>query len=321
MSIKQKRNPNKTMKVKFILAAMWIMAMLMGYSMDINRGLQNSGIISTGDLSKSTVKKNINISQFSKIKASNGIQVIYTQGKFTGTAEVQMTPTAEKYLRIEVDNGELELGYHGYRKENINGPTIVKVQAPELTSIDLSSAASVNVNGNLKVNDKLEIELSSASSVAAGDVSGKKVDIVLSSASSVTVGNLDINKLEIVLSSASSCTVGKVTAVDMDAELSSTSKCEIAGFNGTKIDSEASSASSLKIYGIVAQTVKAEASSGANITLEGKCGSLYADKSSGASIDTSRLNSDNGNAPSNKRSSSKKRQQQQPSNQVMPREP
>lgn len=301
------------MKVKFILAAIWVMAMLMGCSMEINGGRNNNSSVNTWDVSKSTVKKSYNISQFSKIEAANGIKVIFTQGKFTGKADVQMTPTAEKYLEIKVDEGTLELSYRSLN-ENINGPTIVRVQAPQLTSIDLSSSASVEMNGTLKVDRKLDIELSSAASVTAGDVSGVEVEIDLSSASKVTMGNLNLNKLDIEQSSASECNIGKVTAVNMDVDLSSASRCEIAGFNGTGVDAEASSGSNIKIYGISAQTVKAEASSGADITLEGKCGKAYIDKSSGAGIDVRRLKSNASSVSSSETSS-------QTPNKTIPREP
>ena len=293
------------------------MALLMSCSMDINGGRSNSKAVTQGDISKSTVKKSINIAAFSKIEASSGIQVIFTQGKFTGTAEVQMTPTAEKYFKIEVADGVLELSYQDNRKEKINGPTIVKVQAPELTSIDLSSASNVTVNGNLKVGNKLDIDLSSASSVTASDISGIKIDIDLSSASSVNLGNLNLNKLDIEQSSSSECVIGKVTAVNMGVDLSSAAKCVISGFNGTLIDTEASSGSSIKIAGIVAETVKAEASSGAGITLQGESGKAFVESSSGGSVDTRQLKTNVSSVKNTTESSSSPTS----SGMTMPREP
>lgn len=295
------------------------MAMLMGCSMSVNGGRNDNGSVNTWDISKSTLKKSYKISQFSKIEAANGIKVIFTQGKFTGTADVQMSPTAEKYLEIKVEEGTLELSYRTH-KENINGPTIVKVQAPQLTSIDLSSAADVEINGNLKVDNKLDIELSSAASVTAGDVTGVEVDIDLSSASKVIMGNLNLNKFEIEQSSASECKIGKVTAVNMEVDLSSASKCEVAGFNGTGIDAEASSGSNINIKGITAQTVKAEATSGADINLQGVCSYVSIDSSSGGSVNTNQLKADNSNAKGSKKSA-RQTPSQRTSDKTMPREP
>lgn len=281
------------MKLKCILTAVFAVVLLMGCSMGANGGMWQ-GSVSNGDASKATIKKDVKIGKFNKIEASSGIQVVFTQGSHTGVAKVATTPSAEKYLKIGVDGGTLEISYASH-KENIYGPTIVSVQAPDLTEIELSSAAFVQINGNLKIRKKLDIELSSAASVSARNVTGEELDIELSSASAVNISNVNLDVLKIDLSSASTCSIENVTAVRMNIDTSSSAKCDVKSFNGTEVDADSSSASTVRVNGIVAEKVKGEAHSGAEVILEGKCSTLVTDSGSGGSVSARRLKCDKSN--------------------------
>lgn len=302
-----------SMKFKMIMWAIIAMSLLIGCSMRVANSRSES--VSNEDVSKTTVSKSVKIGKFSKIEASQGIKVIFTQGNFTGEARVKTTPSAEKYLKIESGRGVLELSYKSH-SGNIEGPTIVYVQAPDLNEINLTSAASVEVTGDLKLQKSLAIDLTSAAYVMMNNVTGVDLEIELTSASSVSMGDLNLNKFEIEVSSAASAKFGLITANVISIEGSSASKCEISGFNGTRVDAEVSSGANVKISHITAVTVSAEASSGGAIDLNGECGTLNAESSSGGTIRSGSLKT--GQNRNKKQSNQTKTKEAE---MVMPRQP
>lgn len=301
------------MKLRIIMWTMLAGMLLMGCSMSVSS--MGSGSVSNGDLAKATINKSVKIGKFNKIEASQGIKVIFTQGPFTGEVKVKTTPSAEKYLEIENGAGVLEITYR-HHSGNIEGPTIVNVQAPDLCEISLASAASVEVTGGLKLQNNLGIDLTSGAYVMMNNVSGVGLDIDLTSASSVSMGDLNLDNFGIEMTSGSSAKFGMITANKIGAEATSAAQCNIAGFNGSVVDAEVSSGASINISNIHAVTVSAEASSGGSITLNGQCGTLNAENSSGGNVNSRSLKTgENYNAKKSNGNKSKG------SEMTMPRQP
>ncbi|MDE6021886.1 MAG: DUF2807 domain-containing protein, partial [Muribaculaceae bacterium] len=125
-----------------------------------------------------TVKKTVKIGDFNSIDVSRGIKVIFVQGPNNGIASIATTPSAEKYLRVEVKYNKLKVYYSNeIGTKRINGPTIIKVSSPQLNEVDLSSAAQLKVDGNLVTKRDFFIELSSASSFEVGSLSCLNFDV------------------------------------------------------------------------------------------------------------------------------------------------
>lgn len=237
-----------------------------------------------------TVNKTVKISDFNEIEASQAIKVIFVQGPNNGIASISTTPSAEKYLKVEVKDKTLKAYYtntDGIENVKIKGPSIIKVSSPELTEVDLSSASNVTIEGDLNVKGKLEIDLSSASSFNASNISCQKLDIEFSSSASAYISNLT-GFLDADLSSASSLEIARVKG-NLDAETSSAASMTINSITSSNIKAEASSASSIKLSGISAGTINASASSGSKINLSGKAKKLNHDASSGAKVNHKNL--------------------------------
>lgn len=267
-----------------LIAAALGASALMGCSM-------NSALsVTNGNVKDVTVRKNVRIGNFDKIDVQTGIRVIFTQGNATGIAQVATTPSAEKYLKITVSDGELSIRYEKTGTHSIKGPTIVKVVSPYLTEVELSSAATLKVAGDLDLRDKLNVDLSSAGKAVFNNVTAKSVNIDLSSSSSAEFATINADKVNVDVSSASKTTISKSVATSLDLEASSAAKIEIGYFNGTNINAEASSAAGISISGIMATKTYAEASSGAKVTLKGKCEYIDKETGSGGRVDTSQLN-------------------------------
>lgn len=252
-------------------------------------GIAGNNVCLNGNDGDATVKKSVKITDFNEIEASQAIKVIYVQGKNTGIAEISTTPSAEKFLKVEVKDKTLKVYYYNDSKKDvkIQGPSIIKVSSPTLNEVDLSSAANVTVDGDLKLNGNFEIDLSSASSFNAGNITCQKFDVDLSSAASAKISNLNGN-LDVDLSSASSVEINKVKG-NVDLETSSSASISIDTVVASYISAEASSAGSVNISGISGGKINASASSGGKIKLSGKADSIKQDSSSGGSVNYSDL--------------------------------
>lgn len=253
-------------------------------------GIANSNVTLDGNEAKATVKKTIKINDFNEIEASQGIKIIYEQGPSKRIAEIATTPSAEKYLKVEVKNNTLKAYYantEGFRNVKIKGPTTIHVTSPELNEVDLSSAAHLSIEGDLNVNGNFELELSSASTFDAGTVNCQNLDADLSSSATAYLGNL-IGNLDAEISSASSISVNSMKG-NLDAEASSAASLKVGTIKTSNISAEASSASSISIDGISGGNIRACASSGAKIKLAGKAEYIKQNSSSGGSVNSSSL--------------------------------
>lgn len=245
--------------------------------------------ISDGNVKDATVKKTVKIGNFSKIDAATGIRVVYSQGKSNGMAQIATTPSAEKYLKVYVKDGTLVARYENKDGNNIKGPSIVTVSSSNLSEVDLSSAARLQVNGNLDLSNSLEIDMSSASKATFNDITAKEIEIDLSSSANVEIGTANVDKLDAELSSASRLEVSKAVATKLFLETSSAAKIAVGYFNGTGIEADASSGSNISVSDMTATKAYAEASSGAKVTLKGRCEHVNKDASSGGKVDISQL--------------------------------
>lgn len=226
--------------------------------------------VNNGKDSDATVKKEIKISSFNEIEASQGIKVIVSQGQFTGTVSVATTPSAEKYLCIKAEGGTLKAYYDNKSMagQKIKGPSIITVVIPELSEADLSSGASMLLKGSFNSNQKMEFDLSSGSNLKIDDLNCGCLSIDTSSGASATVVNL----------------VG-----NLNADSSSGSSISIKEARGGVFTVDASSGSSISLNSNQSDEIRASASSGASVSLSGRTVKLSKQASSGGSVSTSGL--------------------------------
>ncbi len=277
------------MNITTLTTGLAVCASLLLSACSIN-GIANSNVCIDGNDGEPTVEKTVKITDFNEIEASQAIKVVFVQGPNKGVANISTTPSAEKYLKVEIKDNTLKAYYantDNYKNVKIKGPTIIKVSSPELKEVDLSSAANVTIEGDLKLNGEFELDLSSASSFNASKIFCQKLDVGFSSSASANIaelsGNLDAN-----LSSAASIEIAKMKG-NIDAESSSAASITINSIMSSAITAEASSASSIKLSGISGGVINATASSGAKIDLSGKANSLSHDASSGAKVNHNNL--------------------------------
>ncbi len=249
--------------------------------------------INNGKESDATVKKEIKIGDFNEVSVSQGIKVIFAQDDNTGTASIATTPSAEKYLRVEVKNETLNVYYdvdQNGKKINIKGPSIVRVASQTLSGVKASSGAEFNVKGNFKGSEGLNVSLSSGAEFETdGNIQcAGEIYLGVSSAASFDAKSITCDMLRVDASSGSDVEV-KILSGNLEVSASSGSDIEFNAVNAKTVSLRASSGSDIDVDNISADAVSAKASSGADISLSGTTEALDQNSSSGGSVKTKGL--------------------------------
>ncbi|WP_412477012.1 head GIN domain-containing protein [Flavobacterium sp. TBRC 19031] len=214
------------------------------------------------------------VAEFSKLKASQGIEVFYTVSA-TQSLKVETddneklayikTEVEGQTLKVYVDNNSKEDYSYGTGKgKNINGMRFkvlkVYITGKALTAIKASSSASVKVE-NLNSVDQLEVAASSSATVS---------------------GIFDCTDLQVDVSSSGNFK-GKVNAQNVAVEVSSSADCDLIG-KAVKVTIKASSSADCNAKDLVAEVVTVKASSSADVTVFATK-SLDATATSSSSVD------------------------------------
>lgn len=249
--------------------------------------------VTNGDESEATVKKEVKIDDFNEVSVSQGIKVIYVQGANTGKAVIATTPSAEKYLKVEVNGDVLKVYYdvnQNDKQKYIKGPSIVRVSSPALTSIKATSGAEFQLNSKFKGNESLNVSLSSGADFETDYSIQCNGDIYfgVSSAASCDAASISCQMLKIDASSGADLEVKSVSG-NIDVSASSGSDIEFKSVKAKAISLKASSGADIDADNISADEITAKASSGADISLSGTTKTLEKKSSSGGSVKTKGL--------------------------------
>lgn len=169
----------------------------------------------TQKASTETVTITKNVEAFSKIDAFSALTVIYKQGdRYSVT--IRIPEHMQEYFKFRQIGDEIEFGFKPPKSMSINNNnagTIVTVTSPRIREIELSGACSFVAEEISQSSDKLEIDLSGATSVKIGNLKAKKLEVEASGASNINIGKLIADKTEIDISGASSTTISGVTSL------------------------------------------------------------------------------------------------------------
>jgi hypothetical protein len=247
-----------------------------------------------GFIANAQVSENRNIGDFSKLKASQGIEVLYTVSNSNSVKVETDDKERLKMIKTEVDGETLKIfidienakkvkSKNGKLKtRTINGVnfTVLKVYVTgkALTNIKASSSASIKLQ-NVNATDKLEIAASSSGSVSGSfECVDFKADV---SSSGDVKGKLSAKSVYVEVSSSGDVTLdGKATSLEIKA--SSSGDCDLRGLTVQDAIVKASSSSDVTIT--VTKSLDAAASSSADIDYYGNPAQVKTDKSSSGSI-------------------------------------
>lgn len=235
------------------------------------------------------VSENRTVGDFSKLKTSHGIEVIYTISD-SKSVKVETDDNEKiKFVKTEVEGNTLKIyvdkgdsNYKGSKKgkRRINGINFsvlkVTVSGPSLQSIKSSSSSSVKLQ-NTNLAKQIDLDVSSSGSISGkfncesmaieasssgdldADVQAKTVTVESSSSADVNLSG-KTERLTVKSSSSSSCKADKLAADDVTANASSSADINLNVLKS--LNAKASSSADINYHGNPSQVTKDQSSSG-----------------------------------------------------------
>ena len=172
---------------------------------------------------------------FTKISVQQGITLYLKQGKEFGIT-IEADDNIISHVKTEIKNGQLNV----FLDPNVIIRSFtamnVSVATPEITGLDVSSAARLIGSSPLRV-DKLELSASGAAVVKL-EVEGKELDVEASNAAKLELKGA-VDRLELEMSSSATLKAWDLRAADCEAEISNAAKAEVyvSGTLGVQLSS------------------------------------------------------------------------------------
>ena len=234
-------------------------------------------IIST---SFAQIKETRIVGNFTAIKASASVNVVYTQGPVQNV-EVSWEKDLMKYLKVETKNNILKIFIDNdkYYKDIDTSKLLISVTNPGIGSVSVSSSATFAIKNNLNVS-LLKIDTSSSADFS-GTVTCNSIFIEASSSSNVAL-TMVTDDIAVNLSSSSSVMLkGKTNNLAIDA--SSSADCDAKELHSNVAQVSASTCSDVNV--LVLKSLDATASTSATIKYFGKLDKVKITESTSGSVE------------------------------------
>lgn len=238
---------------------------------------------------ESTVSRSFNnLKSFDELYAYNGFDVTYTVGA-TRSVTVEVSERALEYIRVEVDNGRLEIGINregtGSKLNNVKikatvtGPALKNVSATNGADIDIispmtvkgslsvssSNGADIEINGPVTVQGNLSVSSTSGADIDMESVTALNVKVSSGSGADVDIDGIKTTDLTVISTGGADASVEGITAKSVTASVSGGADIKLKG-TAEVVDLSSDGAGTLKASGLKALKGSANASSCGSIS-------------------------------------------------------
>lgn len=215
------------------------------------------------------------LSYFNEVSAQEGIDVYMKKGS-SESADIEARGIDLDEVLLDISGDRLKIHLEGDNHRNTD--VIVRLTYTELVGLDVSSAASIEVQDQVVAKD-FELEASSAGDLEL-DLVAENVEMDVSSSGDIDV-KADFDELDARVSSAGDINIsGKVNILEVNASSS-------GDFDGLDLDckeAELSASSGASIKAGVSKKLRARASSGGSVRYRGNPEWVDRSSSSGGSV-------------------------------------
>lgn len=219
----------------------------------------NTQISENGITSNKTTEVVDVTADFDKIKVSQNIEVELSQGA-NKSFEIIASDEARENLEIEVEEGELSIGFKKQSMFRNNSKVKILITTPIISSLSTSSSAKI-VGKNIIKSNNLVLKSSSGSELELS-VDADQLFLSASSGSSIEVKGTS-NMVDATSSSGSSIEANTLTSNAAIAKSSSGSSIEFGTIKS--LDATSSSGSSIEYKGSP-EIIQQKATSGSSIS-------------------------------------------------------
>lgn len=199
-------------------------------------------------------KETRSVDDFTGVHTSAGIHVYLTQG--AKSVEVEADENVLEYVKTEVRNGVLKVGYKSNKGINTKSKTKVYVSTPEIDNLSASSSGNIAGQSALRVGD-ITLQASSSGDIKV-EMSARKVEAGVSSGGGINL-------------------TGSGTSMDANAS----SGGHLYGYDFSVDTAEAGASSGGHIQLTVNNQLNAGASSGGSIKYKGSATAKERESSGG----------------------------------------
>lgn len=191
---------------------------------------------------------------FTEIKGNRGLVIYLTQGE-ENSIKVEADENLMQYITTKVSNGKLTIS----SDENLSGNATknIYVSFKNLSQIEVSSGAEIEVNGQLK-SEILNLEASSGSSINA-NIFSKELNVKTSSGADITLSGL---ASQLIAKSSSGSEIEAKELRVAVAQVQASSGAEITVNAQDRLDTKASSGGQVNYVGNTAEVTANNSSSG-----------------------------------------------------------
>jgi hypothetical protein len=238
-------------------------------------------------LASAQVSENRTVSNFSKIKVSAGIDLVFTQESKTSlkveaddAEKLQdiMTIISGNTLEIYVDSKNFNKKGKKNKNRYTHKTLKVWVSAPAVDSFKASSSSSVSLKNGIDV-PTAEIKVSSSASLN-GNIKAEEITIEVSASGNLK-SNISAKKISADLSSSGDALLsGNADSITISASSSADLKAKDLTVRNANIDAS----SSAEVVLNVTESLTAKASSSGSVSYYGNPKNVQADKSSSGSV-------------------------------------
>lgn len=218
------------------------------------------------------------LSSFSKISASEGIDVYIEQGSEEEARVIARNIDLDEVL-TDISGGKLKIHLEDKWMRTKNVDVEVYVTYKSIEAISASSAASLEAKSPIRVDGDFDVDVSSAGDIKAS-ITADELTIDVSSAGDVSL-EVDVDEIEAEASSSGDIQVSGSARMQI-VQVSSSGDYDAYDVEGKEAEISASSGGSIKIK--VSERIDARASSGGNIKYGGSPQYVDVSTSSGGSI-------------------------------------
>jgi len=238
-------------------------------------------------LASAQVSENRTVSNFSKVKVSTGIELIFTQdSKISVKVEADdaeklkdiVTNVSGNTLEVYVDSKNFNGKNKKDKKRYSHKILKVWVSAPSVDSFQASSSSSVSLKNGIDVNSA-DIKVSSSGSLN-GNIKANEITIKASSSGDVKSA-ISSKKVNVDVSSSGDVVLSGTTE---NITVSASSSADLEGKNLTVKKATVEASSSADVVLTVTESLTAKASSSGSVSFYGNPKEVNSEKSSSGSV-------------------------------------
>lgn len=184
----------------------------------------------------------------------------------TKEIKITMQESLESKISVSYSSDKLSISGEYMKTYEVDYDMVISITGYVFEDVGLHNAVECTMDNGTINTDKVEFQLSGASSVKLDNGTSKELNVTLSGASSFVITTISSEKNHFKFSGASTSNISKIESKDIDIDFSGASIINLTG-TVTNVDAQLSGASTIGTYEFVCDDFDCELSGASNAEL------------------------------------------------------